>query len=139
MKRILIFAALACVVGFGTFGCGGSSSGTVTTSPYLGSYSGTFTTSKGQTGTAEFSVASNGDVSGTLHNNTTGQTGTINGSVDSSGNVNITSTYSSGSTKDTGTVSINPTTRILSGTLTEYMNGGVYDSITLQVMLQPTK
>src|SRR5208282_2943827 len=74
---------LLCIV-LGAYGCGGS--GGSSSSPYSGTFIGTFTTSSSQNGTADITIGSTGAMAGTLHNITSDSDGAITGQIDGAGN-----------------------------------------------------
>ena len=77
MKKILLFATLVTMIG-----CGGSGA----SSPFAGTWDGAYTVpASSQVGTAHFTVASDGTVTGTGVNTTVGVNFTITGSINDAG------------------------------------------------------
>jgi hypothetical protein len=109
--KILLFSALVLVLAL-VAGCGG---GSVT--GLAGNWSGTFTTSGGQSGTITAFLTSGGLVSGTIHNNTTGQDGSISGSVQPGTSTTLNFIYSS--TTSTATGNLTFTSKQLNGTVVD--------------------
>ncbi|MBS1725234.1 MAG: hypothetical protein JST51_00820 [Armatimonadetes bacterium] len=93
--------ATAGLVLLGLAGCGGSGT-TVTASPFLGSWSGTYA-STGESGTANVTINSSGSYTGSGFDNTTQLNYTVQGAITSSGVV--TGTISEGGA--TGTLNGN--------------------------------
>ena len=90
MRKTLPIALLAVLAG-----CGGS--GTSTPNTFAGRYSGTYTGS-GSAGTADFTVANNGAISGEFVNPGEGLTGTVTGSVTGAGAFSGNIRYTGGPT-----------------------------------------
>ena len=126
MKNFLI---LVCV-GLALTGCGGGGGGSVVPSPFAGTFSGTFTTSSGQNGTANMTVSSSGNMVGTIHNNTVSADGTVSGHIDNAGNASGSYRYSPDpAVSFTGVMNLSGTT--LSGALS---GGGGSSNFTLTKM-----
>lgn len=136
MRRVLAFALLGSVTAAMLSGCGGNSLiAAVTGSPFIGSYKGTFTTDKGQSGSTSFTVATGGSFAGQMHNDTTGLDGSLSGSIDDAGNFSGTVAYASGAIGLTGPVTLT-NSKHLDGTL-QVMAGGVpAGSLTLSADIQ---
>jgi hypothetical protein len=87
MRKYLVALALTVLVG-----CGGG--GSSTPNPFAGQFIGTWTApSIPDTGTANVTVASNGSVAGTSHDNGANADGSIVGTINANGNFNGTVTY----------------------------------------------
>ncbi len=125
MRSGLVIAVL--VLAFAVTGCGGGGGGSstpATSSPFAGNYVGTFSTSNSQSGTLNVTVATNGTLTGSGHNNTIGQDETASGSVTNAGAANVTFTYPSFSASVSGTVAF-ASNGHLDGTLAQSSGGSV--------------
>ena len=128
-KRLTAVIAVASLSIFAQAGCGGgggndNSSSTPTNSPFAGSYIGTFNTTNPQSGTLNVTVATNGTLTGSGHNNTVGQDETISGTITNVGAVNVTFTYPTFSASASGTVAV-ASNGHLAGTFTQSGGGSV--------------
>ena len=129
MGRLTVAVAAASLGAFALAGCGGgggndNSSPTTTNSPFAGTYVGTFRTTNPQSGTLNVTVASNGTLTGSGHNDTIGQNETISGSVTNAGATSVTFTYPTFSASANGTVAV-ASNGHLDGTLTQSSGGSV--------------
>lgn len=89
MKKRIALLFLVCFA----FGCGGGG-GSSTPSPFQGTWIGTWDSpSAGANGTANITIALNGQVTGTVHDNVANADGTVTGSISNSGNVNAQVQY----------------------------------------------
>lgn len=135
MKRSLCFLLLVPVF---IVGCGGGGGGAVAVTPstFAGSWAGTWTSaSLGQNGTSTITVASDGTVAGTVHNNTSNSNGTIAGSIDNSGNVTGSAQYpGQAATSLSGTLTLNGQGH-LAGNLIQNV-GGTNHGITYDLIKQ---
>jgi hypothetical protein len=86
MRHLLSFA-LCLIVGLAAFGCGGGSgSGSGQgSSPFVGSYAGTFINSLGQSGAIALVVSSSGSIAATVVNTTTDTQDSLQGTINNSG------------------------------------------------------
>ncbi len=129
MKRLTTAVAAASLGAVVLAGCGGGggnndSSSTPTNSPFAGNYVGTFNTTNPQSGTLNVTVATNGTLTGSGHNNTSGQDETVSGSINNAGTVNVTFTYPTFSASASGIVAATSNGHI-AGTLTQSGGGSV--------------
>lgn len=98
MKRILLLGILVAAAG-----CGGS--GVSTPSPFAGTWNGSWTAN--DVGTGSITVATNGAVTGTLHDTTANADGTVTGSISNAGTISGVVHYSGvPNTTLTGTMAI---------------------------------
>ncbi|HWD41217.1 MAG TPA: hypothetical protein VG944_20400 [Fimbriimonas sp.] len=88
MKNLLIYACFSVSL----IGCAGIESAFIN-NPAAGTYSGTFTSTNGDSGTASLQLTKLGNVFGTLNNQTTGKKGSLTGSVDKDLVLNGTLSY----------------------------------------------
>ena len=126
MRRSIPFLALAVLaVGCGGGGGGGSSE----PSPYAGTFSGPWTsTDLGQSGTTRITIATNGNVVGTIRNNTEDLDGSVSGSLSNSGSFNGTVNYPGlSSSSIRGTMAFNGSGQ-LTGTLIQRLDGEDYNA-----------
>ena len=135
-KRLTAAVAASSMSIFALAGCGGgggndNNSSTPTNSPFVGNYIGTFNTTNPQSGTLNVTVATNGMLTGSGHNNTVGQNETISGSITNVGAVNVNFTYPTFSASASGTVAV-ASNGHLAGTLTQ--SGG--SSVTIDLVKQ---
>lgn len=123
---ISVGASLAAIALAGCGGGGGNNNGSpvIVNSPFVGNYSGTFTTSNSQSGTLTGSVATNGTLTGSGRNNTIGQNETFSGSITNAGATTVSFMYPSFSATATGTVAF-ASNGHLEGTLTQSGGGSV--------------
>ena len=99
---------------------------------YAGNYTGTCTTSYGQTGTITLVIGTDGTLGGSEYNSALNQTGAVTGSISDTGVTALTVTYSLTQTStETGIMALN-TSGQLQGTLTQAaQSGGGTVTITL--------
>ncbi len=96
-------------------GCGGGS--LLLFSPFEGSWSGTWVGASAD-GTASFTVDVLGDLSGTMHSNTSGLDGPLSGVMANDGDTTVTVTFPGSPTElGVGTLVLNGSSTGLSGTL----------------------
>ena len=74
-------------------GCGGNGSSPSQPSPYNGNYTGNWTSSSGDIGSAQMDIAQSGSFTGTIDDTTASMTGTLKGSITNSGNMNVTVSF----------------------------------------------
>jgi hypothetical protein len=115
-------------------GCGGGSSDNDDRSPYVGGYTGTFTTGSNQQGTTTIQVDEDGDVTGTVRNTTINAQGPVTGKITDSGNATLTFTYTGlGSANLSGAIIYTPADGKLTGNLTQRQNGIAIDSVQVSL------
>lgn len=135
MKNYLLLTLALCTVGF--VGCGGGSS-KVVTSPYQGSYAGTFKatpTTGVQVGTLTGTVGSDGKLTGSTVNTTANVTSSLAGTVSNSGQVSVTIVNTSGTDTATGTVSFAAYGHLI-GSLTQFQNTTLVGPLTFDIIRQ---
>lgn len=132
-----IYFLLLCATSFLLVGCGGGGGGgsEVSNSPFAGQWRGTWASpSTDDAGTATITVATNGAMTGTMHNNRTGNDGTMNATAKNSGSVSGKAQYpGSDPIGLSGTVTINGSGHLI-GNLTQSISGANYP---LSFDLQP--
>jgi len=128
MKRISVIMALLSLL-FVVMGCGGGGgSDNSTPSPFAGRWRGNWNSAAlSQNGTADVTIATNGALTGTIHNNQSGSNGTVSGSISNSGQVSGTAQYpGQQATSISGTMTINGQGHLV-GNLVQRINNTNYD------------
>jgi len=127
MKRISVILALLSLI-FVVFGCGGGGSDNSTPSPFAGRWLGNWNSAAlSQNGTADVTIATNGALTGTIHNNQSGSNGTESGSISNAGQVSGTAQYpGQQATSISGTMTINGQGHLV-GNLVQRINNTNYD------------
>lgn len=114
MKRALLFACCVALIGCG--GSGGGSGGSSTLAGnWLGEWDGKNSPPPGDNGVLNITIESDGDVTGTSHNEGTGEAGAVSGEVDADGNVDLVIDYPSHDCTVEGNLTLN--LDLLRGTL----------------------
>lgn len=108
---------------FALAGCGGSGGSAVSNSPFAGRWVGTFSVpSTADSGAFSASIATNGTLTATTHDNAANADGTVSGTIDNGGSFSGTSQYPGQPKSDlTGTFVKSGNT--LTGDLTQSFNG----------------
>ena len=135
MKNYLLLTLALCTVGF--VGCGGGSS-KVVTSPYKGSYAGTFKatpTTGVQVGTFTTMVGSDGKLTGSTNNTTANVISSLAGTVSNSGQVSVTIVNTFGTDTATGTVAFAANGHLI-GSLTQFHSTTLVGPLTFDVTQQ---
>lgn len=89
MRKYLVLLALVLA------GCGGGGGGTTVVNPFNGSWAGPWVNNSVQdSGTMMVTIATNGNMSGTIHSDAFNVDGSISGAADVQGNYTATVTYS---------------------------------------------
>ena len=129
MRNLLILVAT-----LGVVGCGGS--GAHSTSPFIGTYAGTWVApSLNDNGTAILTIASDGSLTGTLHDDVSLSDATVSGTLSSSGVTHATVVYAGPATSTlTGTVALGSQGQ-LSGNLIQ-TEGGNSVGVTFALVKQ---
>lgn len=117
MRKAFLASALLLV---GLVGCGGSGGGSVANSLFAGHWTGTYTTTGSQNGTADITIGTNGHVTGSGHNNTLNIDFGITGDIDNTGAVTGNLTGGLAGTLD-GTLTIGGNGH-LTGALNQHVN-----------------
>ena len=115
---------------------GSSNNGNGTTAQFTGQWSGGCADTDGETQSELWAIDTNGNITGSEHNNTTGDNGTFTGTVD--GNGNVTVTYTEGGDTFTATGRIVVSGKSLRGT-DSYTLKGLAHTETFYLNLNPAK
>ena len=124
MRGVIIGFLLALIVGVAGCGSGGLSSAVLgsSNSPFAGNFSGTWTdTTTKHNGTAQITVADNGNVTGTIVDSTSNINGALSGDISSAGVASMSETNlsTSSTTSLTGTFAF-AANKQLDGSLQQY-------------------
>lgn len=120
------------LLALGLAGCNGNGGGLAADSPFAGHWSGTYTSDISQSGTADWTVAKDGSLTGTGHNVTSNFDFAVTGTVQSDGH--LTGDFSGGTVgRLDGDVAV-ASNGHLTGTVHQ-MNGSA--TVTLQLDLTP--
>lgn len=96
MRKANLALMAAIVASLSLIGCGGGTTAGAAANPFQGTYSGNWSSTQDQTGTATVDVDSQGHLTGTLVNTTLDISGTVTGTTTPSGNFTGTVTYPEG-------------------------------------------
>jgi hypothetical protein len=144
VRRFLLTGACYLLIGAGLTtltGCGGGSDSAIETpetpapgtSQFTGIFNGKFTRGDNEQGSTYFNVAPNDVVVGMILRTASHPQGDITGTVDDNGNADITITYPDSSIQIKGVLSLNTTTLMLTGNLTQTVGGVVTETVSVSL------
>jgi|GEM_PF-3904138 len=120
IKKVRTFIVATLVV---LAGCGGSGGGGATSSPFAGTFNGTWVSTNAEGGSTNITVAPSGSLSGSIHNVTRSVDGTLAGRIGPDGSANITYQYVGESTvHSSGSLALSDGDTTLSGVVTDSNN-----------------